>query len=85
MTDSKSNEVREREVIVTDRAPEERSGLAGVLAAFLVIATVLFAVWLAVGSGWFDGDGEPAIPDDINVNIDDGGGSGDTGGDEAGS
>lgn len=76
MAEHRTGETREREIIVTDTG-SERSGVAGVVAALLAIAAVVFVVWLVVGSGVFDGaDVEPTIPDEVDINIDDGGDGG---------
>lgn len=75
MAERNKDEVREREVIVTNGGAPERSGIAGVIGILIAAAAVVLVVWLVVGSGVFDGGGdiEADIPDEVDVNIDDGG------------
>ena len=67
---------REREVIVTDTG-RSRSGIGGVIAAVLGAIVVLIVAWLL----FFNGGGEDAefeapVPDDINVDVNNGEGGG---------
>jgi hypothetical protein len=78
MAERDRDKVREREVIVTDTGAPERSGIAGVIGILIAAAAVVLVVWLVVGSGVFDRDTDidAEIPDEIDVNIDDGGDGG---------
>lgn len=65
---------REREVIVTDggrRGP----GIGGVIAAVVGAIVVLLLAWMLFFQGGGEGgDVEVPVPDDVNVDVNDGGG-----------
>ena len=67
---------REREVIVTDSG-RSGSGVAGVVAAVIGAIVVLLLAWLLFFNGTGDsGDIENPLPDEVDVNVDDGSGGG---------
>lgn len=74
----------DREVIVTDGGGR---GPGFVLAAIIAVLGVILVVWLFLNLGTENGGGE-VIPDEVNIDVDDGtggggdGGGGDTGGGE---
>lgn len=73
---------REREVIVTDRDGGRGSNVGAVIAAIVGAVVVLVVAWLLVFDGGGGESGDPAFPDEVDVDIDDGGGAG--GGDAGG-
>jgi hypothetical protein len=81
--DNQPERTREREVIVTNDGG--RSNMGGVVVAILAVVAIVVLMFFMFDRMGGDGDGTPVIPDNIDVNIDDGGdGGGDTdgGGDE---
>lgn len=68
-----------REVIVTDSG---NRGTGYVLAVIIAILGVLLVVWLFLNVG--GGEGGDVLPDEVNVDIDDGGGESGGGGGESG-
>lgn len=64
----------EREVVVTDSGSR---GGGMIVAVILAILGVLLAIWLFTNLG---GDGGDVIPEEVNINVDDGSGGGESGG-----
>ena len=72
--DDHNQPTREREVIVTDNSGGGgMSALVGVVAIIVLLVVGYFAVQAFSGS---DGGADSIIPEDVNVNIDGGGGEG---------
>ncbi|CAN5750172.1 hypothetical protein BH23ACT5_BH23ACT5_24190 [soil metagenome] len=74
MSDRNQHERTEREVIVTDG--RGGSGVGMILAAIIGVLGILLVVWLFLNLGGNDGGEGGVIPDEINVDIDSGGGGG---------
>lgn len=75
--------VREREVIVTDNGGK-RSGMSGAIVAVLAVVVIALIAWLAIsmiGGGTSEDVGdnvevdapEVDVPDEVDVNVDEGG------------
>lgn len=60
--DHNVTENREREIIVTNQGGGNGAGM--VIAALILVAGIIFAIWYFNNSGAAD-----SIPDEINVNI----------------
>ena len=73
------NTVREREVIVTDNG-RDRSGVGGLMIG--LIGLVVLIVVAVVGINLIGGSDGPSmdVPDEVNINVPDSGGSGGSGG-----
>lgn len=79
-------EPRDRDVIVTEREGDGGRGPWNVVAALVVAIALVLVVWLiidAVGGEVDDGGGGVDVPEEIDVNVD-GGGGGDSGGGDSG-
>ncbi len=76
---------REREIIVTNGNGGGGNGVGATILAIVGILVVLLVGWFAIQAISGSDGGGVDVPDEINLNVDDGsGGGGETGGGETG-